>query len=311
MNGQIAVVGSLNMDLVIRTPRMPLPGETIKGYDFHVIPGGKGANQAVAAARQGAHVTMIGRIGADDFGQAQQRCLRQENIDLAFLTIDPAQATGVAIITLDEAGQNSIILSPGANGTITPQHINTAQEAITRAKMLIGQLEIPLETVTCAIECASAQGVAVLLNPAPAYPLEQALLAKVTYLILNETEASLLTELAVKDIDTAKAAARQLQQLGVKTVILTLGENGAIIAHAGACWHEPAVTVTVVDTTAAGDAFVGSFAVAVTEGQSVREAARFATHAAALAVTKLGAQPSLPTRPEVARFMARSSPPIN
>jgi ribokinase len=304
MNGQIAVVGSINMDLVIRTSRMPLPGETIKGYDFHIIPGGKGANQAVAVARQGAKVIMIGRVGDDDFGRAQQRCLRQENIDLSFLTIDPQQATGVAIITLDEAGQNSIILSAGANGTITVQHIESAQEAITRADMLLCQLEIPLASVTRAIEIAYENSVPVLLNPAPAYQLERSLLAKVTYLIPNETEASLLTGVEVKDIDSAKAAARQLQQLGVKTVILTLGENGAVVAHAGEYIHEPAVQVNVVDTTAAGDAFVGSFAVAITEGKSVTAAVRFAKHAAALTVTKLGAQPSIPTRQEVERFIA-------
>jgi ribokinase len=304
MNGQVTVVGSLNMDLVIRTPRMPLPGETIKGYDFHVIPGGKGANQAVAVARQGAQVTMIGRVGDDDFGRAQQRCLRQENIDLSFLTIDPQQATGVAIITLDEAGQNNITLSAGANGTMTVRHIESAQEAIKSADMLLCQLEVPLESVTRAIEIASESSVPVLLNPAPAYQLTRSLLAKVTYLIPNETEASLLTGIEVKDIDSAKVAARQLQQLGVQTVILTLGANGAVVAHAGDCVHEPAIQVNVVDTTAAGDAFVGSFAVAVTEGKSVLEAVKFAKHAAALTVTKLGAQPSIPTRQEVERFIA-------
>jgi len=304
MAGQIAVVGSINMDLVIRTPRLPMPGETITGHDFHVIPGGKGANQSVAAAKQGANVTLIGRIGDDDFGQRQQQCLRQENIDLSFLTVDPHQATGVAIITLDGAGQNSIVISPEANGEVTVQQIEAAQEAITRADMLLCQLETPVEAVTRAIELAHENGVPVILNPAPARQLGRSLLEKVTYLIPNETEASLLTGIDVKDIESAKKAAAQLQKLSVETIILTLAENGAVIVHNGDCLHVPAVSVEVVDTTAAGDAFVGSFAVALTEGKPVIDAVRFAKHAAALAVTKLGAQPSIPTRYEVEQFLS-------
>ncbi len=303
MKGHITVVGSINTDLVIRTPRVPVPGETITGYDFQIIPGGKGANQAVAAARQGASVTMIGSIGDDDFGRQQQQCLERDNIDLAFLTVQPQCATGVAVITLDETGQNSIIISPEANGHVTAQQIDTAREAITQADMLVCQLEIPLEAVTRAIELASENGVPIILNPAPARPLQGALLHNVTYVIPNETEASLLTGIDVKDIDSAQEAALHLQKLGVATVILTLGDKGAVIAHAGACFHETALAVEAVDTTAAGDAFVGSFAVAVTEGKSVADAVKFAKHAAALAVTKLGAQPSLPTRAEVEQFI--------
>ncbi len=305
MKGQIVVVGSLNMDIVIRTPRMPLPGETVVGNGFRTIPGGKGANQAVAAARQGTDVAIIGRIGDDDFGRTQQHCLGAEHIDLSALTVDPQYATGVAIITLDDAGENSIIISPEANGAVTVQQIETARDVIARADILLCQLEIPLDAVTRTIEMAYENRVPVILNPAPAHQLEQSLLEKVTYLIPNESEASVLTGLEVKDIGSAQAAAAQLQKLGVQTVILTLGENGAVVAHEGTCVHEAAVPMKVVDTTAAGDTFVGSFAVALTEGKSVIEAVRFAKHAAALAVTKLGAQPSIPTRQEVEQFIAK------
>ena len=302
---RIVVVGSLNIDLVVQTPRMPQPGETIKGESFHVIPGGKGANQAVAAARQGAQVTMIGSVGADDFGLRQKQCLDQDGIDLAYLTIDPQRSTGVALITVDETGQNSIVIVPGANGTITPAQIDAAQAAICNADMLICQLEIPLDAVTRAVDLAHAHNVPVILNPAPAYPLERSLFEKITYLIPNETEAGLLTGLAVNELYPAREAAAQLQRLGVQTVILTLGADGVLIADGNNVTHEAAVPVKAVDTTAAGDAFVGSFAVAVTEGQSVIEAVRRAKHAAALAVTKFGAQSSLPTRAEVEAFIAQ------
>ncbi len=306
MNGQIVVVGSLNMDLVIRTPRMPLPGETVVGNSFQTIPGGKGANQAVAVARQGADAAIIGRIGDDDFGRTQQHCLGEEHIDLSALTVDPQHATGVAIITLDEAGENSIIISPEANGAVTVRQIEAARDVIARADMLLCQLEISLEAVTRAIEVAHENGVPVVLNPAPARQLEQSLLEKVTYLIPNETEASVLTGIEVMDIESSQEAAAQLQKFGVQTVILTLGENGAVVAHEGMCVHETALPMQVVDTTAAGDTFVGSFAVAITEGKSVVDAVRFAKHAAALAVTKLGAQPSIPTRQEVEEFITKN-----
>ncbi len=306
MNGQIAVVGSINMDLVVRTPRMPQPGETVKGHDFHVIPGGKGANQAVAAARLGADVNMIGSIGNDDFGRRQQECLGQDGIDLSFLTVDMARATGIAMITLDQAGQNSIIISPEANGAVSADQVDSAKEGITRADMLLCQLEVPTEAVTKAIEIAHENGVPVVLNPAPASPLEPSLLEKVTYFIPNETEAEFFTGIKVHDLESAKEAATKLQQSGIKTVLLTLGEKGVLAAHAGEFFHEEAIAVQAVDTTAAGDVFVGGFAVALTEGKSVKEAVRFAKHAAALSVTKLGAQSSIPNRKDVGQFMAES-----
>lgn len=305
MPARIAVVGSLNMDLVVRVPRMPVPGETLIGHDFHVIPGGKGANQAVAAARLGAQVTMIGRVGDDDFGRAQQRNLAQEGIDVTHVSVDPEEATGIALITLDAAGQNSIILAPGANMRLTVAHVEAAAQTIADAEILICQLESPLEVVTRAIELARAQGVRVILNPAPARPLDTALLHLVDYLIPNESETTLLTGIQVTDLSSAEKAAANLRERGVSTVILTLGEQGALLANARGMIHVPGYSVEVVDTTAAGDAFVGGFAVALAEGQLLQEAVRFANAAGALAVTRLGAQPSLPTRREIELFLAR------
>ena len=307
MPARIAVVGSLNMDLVVRVPRMPVPGETLIGHDFHVIPGGKGANQAVATARLGAQVTMIGRVGDDDFGRAQQRNLAQEGIGVTHVSVDPEEATGIALITLDATGQNSIILAPGANMRLTVAHVEAAAQAIADAEILICQLECPLEAVTRAIELARAQGVRVILNPAPARSLDTDLLHLVDYLIPNESETTLLTGIQVSDLPSAEKAAANLRERGVSTVILTLGEQGALLSTAEGIIHEGGYSVEVVDTTAAGDAFVGGFAVALAEGQPLPEAVRFANAAGALAVTRLGAQPSLPTRRAVEQFLAQHS----
>ncbi len=307
MPARITVVGSLNMDLVVRAPRMPVPGETLIGSDFRVIPGGKGANQAVAAARLGAQVTMIGRVGNDDFGRAQQRSLAQEGIDVTHVSVDPEEATGIALITLDATGQNSIILAPGANMRLTVAHLEAAGQAIVNADILICQLESPLEAVTRAVELAHANGARVILNPAPARPLDAALLRLVDYLIPNESEATLLTDIQVADLSSAKEAAINLRERGVNTVILTLGERGALLANDREITHQAGYLVKVVDTTAAGDAFVGGFAVALAEGRPLSDAVRFANAAGALAVTKLGAQPSLPTRQEVEQFLAQHS----
>ena len=303
MNGHITVVGSINMDLVIRVPRMPLPGETLTGGDFHVIPGGKGANQAVAAARLGGKVAMVGRVGGDDFGRRQQEGLEQDGIDLSLLTVDESCATGIAMITVDEAGQNSIIISPEANGKVSAKQVEAAKEGIIRANMLLCQLEVPIEAVTQAIEIAHEHHVAVILNPAPAAALEDSLLEKVTYFIVNESEAEFYTGIEVKDRESAKEAALKLQESGIQSVLVTLGEKGVFVAHDGEFFHEDALSVQAVDTTAAGDTFVGAFSVALTEGRPLKEAIIFATHAAALTVTKLGAQSSIPTRDEVTQFL--------
>jgi len=303
MRAKIAVVGSLNIDLVVCTPHMPVPGETVIGGDFRTIPGGKGANQAVAAARLGAEVAMIGRVGDDDFGRAQLRNLGELGIDATHVIVDPEAATGIALITLDASGQNSIVLASGANMRLTKEDINTARGIILQSDVLVLQLESPLAAVAYAIDMAHAKGVEVILNPAPAQPLAKETLAKVDYLIPNESETALLTGIEVADMDSAKVAAERLRGEGVGVVILTLGDRGAFLVSATESVHIPGYEVAVVDTTAAGDAFVGGFAVALAQGQNLAQAVRYANAAGALAVTRLGAQPSLPTRREVEEFM--------
>ena len=296
MPARVTVVGSLNMDLVVRAPRIPRPGETIIGGEFRTVPGGKGANQAVAAARLGAQVAMVGRVGGDAFGGLLLENLAAAGVDPAFVTRDPQAATGVALIEVDDAGQNSIVVVSGANMRLAPADVEAAAAAIGVADVLLLQLESPLETVTRAAQVAHARGVTVILNPAPARPVPAGLLGLVDVLIPNESETALLTGLPVGDQEEAQAAAAALRRMGVATVILTLGERGALLAYEGGAELFPAFDVTPVDTTAAGDAFVGGLAVALAEGRPLREAVRWGNAAGALATTRLGAQPSLPTR---------------
>jgi len=300
----IIVVGSLNMDLVVRAPHMPAPGETIIGSNFRTIPGGKGANQAVAAAKLGAQVSMVGRVGDDDFGRAQLRNLGQLGIDTRYITVDPDAATGIALITLDASGQNSIVIAAGANMHLTVADIDAAQEIIAQVDVLVCQLESPLEAVEHAIALAHSCGVKVILNPAPARKLSPETLSKVDFLIPNESETAILTGMEVTDVPSAKKAADHLRQQGVGIVILTLGEKGALLVGPSEEMYIPAYEVEVVDTTAAGDAFVGGFAVALAEGENLANAVRFANAAGALTVTRLGAQPSLPTRKEVESLLS-------
>jgi ribokinase len=304
MAAHITVVGSLNMDLIARTPRFPQPGETIIGDEFHTAPGGKGANQAVAAARLGAQVSMVGRVGRDAFAESLLNNLAAAGVDHAFVIQDPEAATGVALIAVDDAGQNSIIVASGANVRLSPADVDGAEAAIAGADALLLQLESPLETVTRAAKVACAHGVSVILNPAPARSLPGALLALVDVLIPNESETALLAGLPVGDPAEAEAAAAALRELGVGTVILTLGGRGALLAREDGAEYFPAFEVTPVDTTAAGDAFVGGFAVALAEGRSLAEAVQWGNGAGALATTKLGAQPSLPTRQDLRGLLA-------
>ena len=307
MTASIAVVGSLNMDLVVRSPRIPRPGETILGGELHTVPGGKGANQAVAAARLGAQVSMIGRVGQDTFATPLLENLVMDGIDHAFVLQDGEAATGVALIVVDDNGENSIVVSSGANMRLSPADVEAAESVIAAADLLILQLEVPLESVIRSAELAHAHGVKVVLNPAPARPLPAELLSMVDVLVPNESEAALLTGLPAGTQAEAARAVDALLDSGVGTVILTLGERGALPARKGEMQVVPAFDVEPVDTTAAGDAFVAGLAVALAEGRGLYEAVRWGNAAGGLAATKLGAQTSLPTRQALEQLLSGGS----
>jgi ribokinase len=298
----LVVIGSANQDLVVRVAHVPAPGETILGGDFMALPGGKGANQAVAAARLGARVRFVGRVGADAFGDALVAGMTDAAIDPVHVRRDRTHPTGVALIGVGDDGQNAIIVAPGANGQVDASDIDDARESIAAAAAIVVQLEIPRETVAYALRVARSCGTRVILNPAPAdhrSPLSEALLRDVAVLTPNEHEAANLLGLASPaGLDMAEAAVR-LRTLGPEIVIVTLGGEGCLIASPDGVERLPAIRVTPVDTTAAGDCFTGALAVALGEGRSVAEAARFAIKAASLSVTRMGAQPSLPSRAEV------------
>jgi len=297
----ILVVGSLNADLVVRAPRFPQPGETISGEDLQVIPGGKGANQAVAAARLGANVSMLGRVGKDNFGDFLLDNLKSNKVDAQLVQRDDA-STGTAIIVVDSNGQNSIVLSPGANGKVSLADVEHA--SFSNFSLLLLQLEIPTQTVRRAAARARENGLRVILNPAPAKQLPDELIALADFLIPNETELSLLTDMDVTDISSAEHAARTLIARGAKNVIVTLGSKGALVVDKQTSTQVNTFKVNVVDTTAAGDAFIGGFATALLQNQSLEESVRYGCACGALATTKFGAQPSLPKKEEVERFMS-------
>lgn len=309
MTARVVVVGSLNMDLVIRSARIPRPGETILGGEFHSVPGGKGANQAVAAARLGAAVSMVGRVGNDAFGEQLLENLAADRIDHTFVLRDASSATGVALIVVDDAGQNSIVVASGANMTLSPSDVDAAADALAAGDALLLQLESPLESVIRAAELAHAEGVTIILNPAPACPLPEKLLALADVLVPNESEAALLTGMPVGSQAEAAAASAALRGAGVSTVILTLGGRGALLADDEGSRVYAAFDVEPVDTTAAGDAFVAGLAVALAEGRTLDEAVQWANAAGALATTRLGAQPSLPTRLALEQLLADSLAP--
>ena len=301
----VLVIGSLNADLVVRAPHFPQPGETISGDDLHIIPGGKGANQAVAAARQGASVAMLGRVGKDSFGDFLLDNLKNNHVDISSIERDEA-STGTAIIVVDENGQNSIVLSAGANGKLTRDDVKKHSPGFQAMKYVLLQLEIPLETVLYAAQSSFMDDALVILNPAPARTLPDGLLKAVDYLIPNEIELSILSGMQVTDIASAEKAARALQERGTFTVIVTLGEKGALIVDKfdGDAQLIPAFKVDTVDTTAAGDAFIGGFASALLRGLEIEEAVKYANACGALATTKFGAQPSLPTKEETEKFIS-------
>ncbi len=301
---RIAVIGSLNMDLVMRSPRIPKPGETILGADdLLMIPGGKGANQAYASARLGAEVAMIGRVGGDAFGEQLVNSLKKAGVDTQHIIHDTDASTGIALIVVEEGGQNSIVVSSGANGRVTPLDVSRAEDAIRSANLILLQLEIPLPAVIKAAQCAKKHGVKVILNPAPAQQLPAELLSMTDILIPNETEAAMLSGCDVNTDDGIRQAASGLRQSGVKTIIMTQGSRGASLITENGIEHFPAFPVEPVDTTAAGDAFVGSFAVAFAEGRPLTEAVRCGNAAGALASTKRGAQPSMPGRDDLDKIL--------
>ena len=303
MGKKVVVVGSSNTDMIIRVPWIPKPGETILGGEFCTAPGGKGANQAVAAARAGGDVAFIARVGNDMFGSEALKGFVADEIDIEHIIKDTTAPSGVASIFVDRNGQNSIAVAGGANANLSPADIEAAEKTIATADILVMQLETPIETVTAAAMMAHADGVKVILNPAPAQPLTDELLKMVSILTPNETEAELLTGIGVEDEDDARKAAEALRRRGVATVLVTLGENGVIIATADGVKRVDAFKVDPVDTTAAGDVFNGALAVAIAEGSPLDKAVVFANAAAAMSVTKLGAQPSAPTRNEIEEFM--------
>ncbi len=295
---KILVVGSINMDLVVRVPHTPNPGETILGEKFETFPGGKGANQAVAASRMGGEVALVGRVGNDDFGDRLIQGLVENQIKTTFIIKDSEAPTGIAMITVAADGENMIVVASGANGEVSAEDVNNTRELMREADLLLVQLECPLETVSEAIDLAKAYEVPVVLNPAPAQPLSKALLEKVDYLTPNETELTLLG--GEKDVESG---IKKLRRMGVRNLVLTMGANGARVVTDEVDQHIPAYEITVVDTTAAGDAFNGALAVGLAEGKPLLEAVRWGVAAGSLATAKHGAQPSLPTRDEVEVFL--------
>jgi ribokinase len=300
----IIVIGSSNTDMIVRTDRIPRPGETLLGGEFLTAAGGKGANQAVAAARAGGDVVFVARIGKDSLGEQALAGWAKEGIDTTHVSRDPAAPSGVALIFVAKNGENSIAVAGGANQNLSTAQVRKSASAIRRAGTLLMQLETPLETVLAAAEIAAKAGVRVILNPAPAQALPPELLKCLTYLTPNETEAELLTGMTVRNAKDAAKAAAVLQKTGARNVIITLGAKGAYMAaEDGTCALVPAFTVQSVDTTAAGDTFNGALAVALGEGRTLLQAVRFANAAAAISITRLGAQPSTPKRSEIEKLM--------
>lgn len=302
---RIMVIGSFMIDLVVRTPRAPKSGETVIGSSFNRFLGGKGANQAVAAARLGASVTMAGKLGKDFFGDEMLVALEEEGISVGHVLRDASASTGIGSITLDDGGDNRIVVVPGANLRFNLADLATLEPVMASHDLLMLQLEMDIETVKEAVKMGSKHGVPVVLNPAPARELEDDLLAAVTYLTPNETEAELLTGVPVRDLQSAKRAAAVLLDRGPKNVIITLGEKGALLASGDSFIHVDGFSVQPVDTVAAGDAFNGALATQVSCGFPLEEAVQYANAVGALTVTRQGAIPSLPTEQEVEEFLGK------
>jgi len=302
MPAKITVIGSANLDFIMRVPRLPAVGETIMGGEFSQAFGGKGANQAVAAARAGGEVSFVAALGSDATAQSYLAQLEHEGIDTTHITLEPDAAGGAALIMFDHRGENYLTVAPGANQRVTPPRIDEASDAMRASDWIVLQQEIPVAANQAALELAAAHGIPVMLNYAPANDLTLRPHAAVHALIVNETEAGLLAEVPVKVADhdaCQQLAARLREDGGHRFVVITLGKAGAVFADDSGVHQTPSLTAEAVDTTAAGDTFCGCLAVALGEGQALGDAVRFASAAAAVTVTRVGAQPSIPTRAEI------------
>jgi ribokinase len=285
--------------MVITAKHLPGPGETIIGTNFFMNCGGKGANQAVAAARLGGNITLICKTGDDIFGKQSRSLIEKEGVDTSYFFSDPVQPSGIALITVDEKAENCIVVASGANATLTVDDLRSCEEVINAADIILMQLEIPLLTVQYVAETAYAKGKKVILNPAPACDLPDALLEVISVITPNETEAEMLSGIKIVDIASAEKAAKKIRSRGVDAVIITMGSNGAVLLEENEFTHIPAYRVDPIDTTAAGDIFNGSLAIAIAEGKKLLQAAAFACHASAISVTRMGAQSSAPLKHEV------------
>jgi ribokinase len=296
---KIIVIGSTNMDMVVKTSHIPAPGETVLSGSFFMNPGGKGANQAVSVARLGGDVAFVSKVGNDVFGKQSTQLFEEEGIDIAHLLSDDTLPSGVALITVDQSGENSIVVASGANANLTPADLEDALEKIANAGIVLMQLEIPMETVHFVAMYAAKHGVKVILNPAPANALPPKLLSCIDIITPNQSEAAMLSGINITDAATATQAAIAIHQLGVKSVIITMGAMGCVIYDKEEITVVPAQKVEAVDTTAAGDVFCGALAVSLAEGGTLFDAVNFASRAAAISVTRMGAQPSIPYRNEL------------
>jgi len=298
-SNKIVVIGSCNTDMVIKSDRLPVPGETILGGTFMMNPGGKGANQAVAAARMGGDVTFISKTGNDLFGKQSLELYKTEGIQTDYIFSDPKNPSGVALITVDSHGENCIVVASGANATLSPKDIGKAKSEIESANLVLMQLEIPIETVEYAAKMAYMKNIRVILNPAPAQTLSNDLLKCIYLITPNKTEAEMLSGIKVTDWESAKIAADIISAKGVKNVVITLGSMGALIKENEQYHQVKACEVEPIDSTAAGDTFCGALSVGLSEEMSLLEAVKLATKAAALTVTRMGAQASIPYRKEL------------
>lgn len=303
---KLVVVGSSNMDLVISLPKIPAIGETVLGGKSSIVFGGKGANQAVASLRSGGDVVFITKVGNDLFGENMKDHFQNEGFSIDYILTDEIEPTGIAQIFVSQKGENAIAVAPGANMKLMPKNIEPFKNIIKDADVVLLQLETPIETVEYIADFAYQNNVKLILNPAPAQKLSENLLKKVWLLTPNETEASLLTSIEVIDESSAKKATDALLKMGVKNVIVTLGENGSLLNNDNGAVYFSAHKVNAVDTTAAGDVFNGTLAVAITNGESFENAIKFASAAAAISVTREGAQPSIPTQMEINNFLNES-----